>query len=228
MRILIVEDYPKIGAMIAMSAMQDGHLAERVESAEAALDRLKARAFDCIVLDLMLPKMQGEELIRRIRRYSDIYIVVLSAKLESKDKIGALTIGADDYMTKPFSLEELMAKLKNIEKRIVVKKPVRRSFRQGDLVVFPMTREVYKNDTPVTLTRTEFDILDHLTHHSNVIFTREALMEQCMTDSEAYDRVVDAFVRNIRRKIDDDDNLDRSYIRTVYGVGYQFVGEADA
>lgn len=227
MRILIVEDYPKIGAMIAMSAMQEGHLAERVESAEAALERLKARTFDCIVLDLMLPKMQGEELIRKLRRYSDIYIVVLSAKLESKDKIGALTIGADDYMTKPFSLEELLVKLKNIEKRLVVKKPVRRSFRQGDLVIFPLTREVYKNETALSLTRTEFDILDHLTHHPNVIFTREALMEQCMTDSDAYDRVVDAFIRNIRRKIDGDE-IDRSYIRTVYGVGYQFIGEADA
>jgi DNA-binding response OmpR family regulator len=226
MRILIVEDYPKIGSMIAMAAMQDGHLAERAESAEAALERLKSRAFDCIVLDLMLPKMQGEELIRRIRRYSDVYIVVLSAKLETKDKVGALTLGADDYMTKPFSLEELLVKLKNLEKRLIVQKPVRRSFRQGDLIVFPMSREVFKSEQAVTLTQTEFEILDHLTHHPNVIFTRESLMEQCMNDSEAYDRVVDVFIRNIRRKIDDPEG--ESYIRTVYGVGYQFVGDRDA
>lgn len=227
MRILIVEDYPKIGSMIALAAMQDGHLAERAESAEEALERLKVRHFDCIVLDLMLPKMQGEELIRRIRRYSDVYIVVLSAKIETKDKLGALTLGADDYMTKPFSLEELLAKLKNLEKRLVVKKPVRRSFRQGDLVVFPMTREAYKNEQPLSLTRTEFDILDHLTYHPNVIFTRDALMEQCMYDSEAYDRVVDVFIKNLRKKIDDPDPSE-SYIRTIYGIGYQFVGDADA
>lgn len=225
MKLLIIEDYPKINQLLAMYAKQDGHDVKQVYDGEQALKILSYEEFNVILLDLMLPGIQGEDLIKQIRQFSDIYIIVLSAKIDLKDRIDVITLGADDYITKPFSMDEVMAKLRNVEKRILINHPNILSFNQGHLKIFPIRREVFVHDELMTLTHYEYDVLWHLLSHPNVVFTRDMIIEQCFTDSDAYDRVIDVFIKNIRKKIDD--QQEKSYIKTHYGVGYQFVGIRD-
>lgn len=226
MRLLIVEDYKKINDLLALFARQDQHLVTQAQTAEKALETLQEQQFDAIILDLMLPEMQGETLIKKIRSFSDVYILVISAKVEVEGRIDVISLGADDYMTKPFSVEEVMAKLKNIEKRISIKQPTAYTYNHNDLSIYPLKREVRVNNHLITLTEYEFDILWHLAKNAQRVYSREEIIEKCFTDSEAYDRVIDVFIKNIRKKIDSN-RLEGSYIKTHYGVGYQFVGEKD-
>lgn len=226
MRILIVDDYKKINDLLASILKQSGYTIYQAFDAKEALDILSNTAIDVVVLDLMLPDLPGERVIQDIRKISDIYIMVISAKVDVANRIDVITLGADDYITKPFSVAEVVAKLKNVEKRLQVKTPTRYSFNGGQLMLFPLSKEVLVNQQSVSLTKYEFDILFHLASHSSQIFTREMIIEYCFEHSEAYDRVIDSFIKNIRRKIDMT-TLVPSYIKTHYGVGYQFVGQKD-
>jgi DNA-binding response OmpR family regulator len=225
MKILIVDDYPKINQLLATYIRKEGHEVKQVYDGEAALDAIGHDRFDVILLDLMLPGIQGEALIQHIRSFSDVYIIVLSAKIDVKNRIDAITIGADDYMTKPFSIEEVMAKLRNIDKRLVISHPVVYTYNQGHLKVVPTTREVYVSGHKAQLTHYEYEVLFHLLSSPNNVYSRDMIIEQCFMNSNAYDRVIDAFIKNIRRKIDQTPS--DSYIKTHYGVGYQFVGVKD-
>jgi DNA-binding response OmpR family regulator len=225
MKTLIVEDYPKINQLLAMYARNDGHEVKQVYNGEEALAAVHHEKFDIILLDLMLPGIQGEELIKQIRKVSDVYIVVLSAKIDIKDRVDVITLGADDYMIKPFSIEEVMAKLKNVEKRLVVNHPTIYTFNHSHLKVLPLSREVFVHNQLINLTQYEYDILLHLLSHPNIVFSRDMIIEQCFSNSDAYDRVIDVFIKNIRKKIDF--SSEKSYIKTHYGIGYQFVGVKD-
>jgi DNA-binding response OmpR family regulator len=225
MKTLIVEDYPKINQLLAMYARNDGHEVKQVYNGEEALAAVHHEKFDIILLDLMLPGIQGEELIKQIRKVSDVYIIVLSAKIDIKDRVDVITLGADDYMIKPFSIEEVMAKLKNVEKRLVVNHPTIYTFNHSHLKVLPLSREVFVHNQLINLTQYEYDILLHLLSHPNIVFSRDMIIEQCFSNSDAYDRVIDVFIKNIRKKIDF--SSEKSYIKTHYGIGYQFVGVKD-
>jgi DNA-binding response OmpR family regulator len=225
MKILIVEDYPKINQLLAMYARNDGHEVKQVYNGEEALAAVHHEKFDIILLDLMLPGIQGEELIKQIRKVSDVYIVVLSAKIDIKDRVDVITLGADDYMIKPFSIDEVMAKLKNVEKRLVVNHPTIYTFNHSHLKVLPLSREVFVHNQLINLTQYEYDILLHLLSHPNIVFSRDMIIEQCFSNSDAYDRVIDVFIKNIRKKINF--SSEKSYIKTHYGIGYQFVGVKD-
>lgn len=225
MKTLIVEDYPKINQLLAMYARNDGHEVKQVYNGEEALAAVHHEKFDIILLDLMLPGIQGEELIKQIRKVSDVYIVVLSAKIDIKDRVDVITLGADDYMIKPFSIDEVMAKLKNVEKRLVVNHPTIYTFNHSHLKVLPLSREVFVHNQLINLTQYEYDILLHLLSHPNIVFSRDMIIEQCFSNSDAYDRVIDVFIKNIRKKIDF--YSEKSYIKTHYGIGYQFVGVKD-
>ena len=227
MKLLIIEDYKKINDLLALFARQDKHDVLQVETAEEALEAIQKNKFDAIILDLMLPNMQGETVIQKIREFSDVYIMVLSAKIEIKGRVDVISLGADDYITKPFSVEEIMAKLKNIEKRVKVQLPTSYSYRNKDLEIYPLKREVRVKSKTINLTEYEFDILWYLASHPKIVFSREQIIEKCFFDSDAFDRVIDVFIKNIRKKIDQN-NTNNSYIKTHYGVGYQFVGENDA
>ncbi len=128
-------------------------------------------------------------------------------------------------MIKPFSIDEIMAKLKNVEKRLVVNHPIIYTFNHSHLRVLPLSREVFVNNQLINLTQYEYDVLLHLLSNPNVVFSRDMIIEQCFLDSDAYDRVIDVFIKNIRKKIDPASEL--SYIKTHYGIGYQFVGVKD-
>lgn len=222
MKTLIVEDYPKINQLLAMYARNDGHEVKQVYNGEEALAAVHHEKFDIILLDLMLPGIQGEELIKQIRKVSDVYIIVLSAKIDIKDRVDVITLGADDYMIKPFSIDEVMAKLKNVEKRLVVNHPTIYTCNHSHLKVLPLSREVFVNNQLINLTQYEYDVLWHLLSHPNIVFSRNMIIEQCFSNSDAYDRVIDVFIKNIRKKIDV--SSEKSYIKTHYGIGYQFVG----
>lgn len=226
MRILIVEDHKKINALLARFARQDKHTVKQTYHAEEALELMSKESFDMMITDLMLGDMQGEELIQRIRSVSDIYIMVISAKTELSDKLDVLGMGADDYLTKPFSIEEVMAKLANIEKRLITKRPLFYSFYQGELIVRPLERmATYKNEN-LDFTVNEFDVLAYLMQHPNRVFSRMELLDILFQESEAYDRIIDVYIKNIRKKLHDQPKQPR-YIKTVFGLGYQFVGDLD-
>ncbi len=226
MTILIVEDYLKINQLIARFARDEGFDVSQAFNAEDAFKLLNKEKFDVIILDLMLPNMQGETFIKRVREVSDIYIMVLSAKVEVSGRIDVLSMGADDYMTKPFSIEEIIAKLKNIEKRLVINSATILSFNQEDLEIHPLSREVFFRKQVISFTAYEYNILYYLSSHPNTVFTRDQIIENCFDDSDAFDRVVDVFIKNIRKKISPE-NEDFDYIKTQYGVGYKFVGIKD-
>jgi DNA-binding response OmpR family regulator len=226
MKILIVEDHIKINYLLASFARGENHDVFQAYTAEEAFKALNQENYDLIITDLMLPKLQGEDLIKEIRKISDIYIMVISAKTDIDDKIDVLSLGADDYITKPFSVKEVMIKLSRIENRLVKQKPLLVSFYQGLLKIHPLKRQVYFDGDEVNLTKNEYDLLWFLVTHNKQVFSRDQLINQLFSNSQAYDRVIDAYIKNIRKKLSNN-NHHPQIIKTHYGLGYQFVGEED-
>ncbi len=158
MKLLIIEDYKKINDLIALFAKENKHQVKQAFSAEEGLSFIENESFDAVILDLMLPEMQGEALLKKIRSFSDLYVMVISAKIDIKGKIDVLSLGADDYITKPFSADEVMVRLKNVEQRLQKNKPNVLSFNHQDLIIYPLKREVVKEIHVMTLTEYEYDI----------------------------------------------------------------------
>ncbi len=225
MNILVVEDEEKIADLVKAYLEKEGFDVTVAETGEKAVSLLKY-GFDLIILDLMLPDMDGEEICRNIREDFDIPIIMLTAKSEEDDRIRGLGMGADDYVVKPFSPRELVARVKALLRRVKGTKN-KTSFNGSDLVMDPLRFEVRKKDSPVVLTPTEFKLLQCLADHPGQVFTRLQLVNVILGyDFEGYDRTIDAHIKNIRRKIEDRQR-DPSYIKTVYGVGYKFTGLPD-
>ncbi len=226
MKLLIVEDHKKINTLLAKFARQDHHEVKQTYSAEEALELMKSHDFDVIITDLMLPDLQGEDLIKTVRKVSDVYIMVISAKTQIEEKIDSLLLGADDFLTKPFSVEEVLIKLRNLAKRMEKERPILYSFYDGELKLSILDRRVSLHDNPLDFTAYEFDVLYYLISHPNRIFSRDDLIMSLFSDSDAYDRVIDAYIKNIRKKLKDDPKKPR-YIKTIFRQGYQFIGELD-
>jgi DNA-binding response OmpR family regulator len=223
--ILVVEDEEKIAEIVRAYLEKEGFRAIVAGTGQKALSVLKD-GFDLIILDLMLPDIAGEDLCRTIRKDSDIPILMLTAKSEEEDRVKGLGIGADDYVVKPFSPRELVARVKAHLRRF--KGPEKRiSFNRGDLIIDPSSFEVTKKDSPAVLTPTEFKLLQCLAQHPGQVFTRLKLVNIILGyDFDGYDRTIDAHIKNIRHKIEDNPRKP-SYINTVYGVGYRFIGQPD-
>jgi DNA-binding response OmpR family regulator len=222
-RILVIEDEDKIAEIVKAYLKKEGFDVTIAETGQKALSVLKD-GFDLIVLDLMLPDISGEDICQTLRQDSDVPIIMLTAKSEEEDRIKGLGIGADDYVVKPFSPRELVARVKALLRR--VKGPQKAfTFNNGDLVIDTSRFEVTKNDSTVILTNTEFKLLEYLARRPGQIFTRLQLVNIILGyDFEGYDRTIDAHIKNIRHKIEDDPRKP-SYIKTVYGVGYRFIGK---
>lgn len=225
-KLLIVEDNRHINQLLTQFARQDGHHVVQTLNAENAIIQLSSQKFDIIITDLMLPDMQGEDLIAQIRKVSDIYIIVVSAKIDIHEKLDVFSLGADDYITKPFSIDEVMAKLKNLEKRILSHVPIIQSYNHGKLRIQPLERDVWVDGQLIELTHYEYNVLWFLISNRFRTYTRDQLIDACFSDSEAFDRIIDVYIKNIRKKILDD-ALNPVFIKTVYGLGYQFIGEYD-
>ncbi len=225
MKILVVEDEDKISEIVKAYLQKEGYTVVVARDGESALDVLKD-GFDLIILDLMLPDMAGEEICEMIRRDSDIPIIMLTAKSDEEDRVKGLGIGADDYVVKPFSPRELVARVKALMRRTKGSKKTY-SFNKGDLVIDTERHEVMKAGRSVALTPTEFKILNTIAERPGQVFTRLQLVNTILGyDFEGYDRTIDAHIKNIRHKIEDDPRRPE-YIKTVYGVGYKFIGQLD-
>ncbi len=219
MNVLVLEDEKKINEMLTLYVTQEGHEVYAAFEATEALRIFREHPIDLIVTDLMLPKMQGEVFVEEIRHTSDVYIIVLTAKTTLESKLELLGKGADDYLYKPFSIDELLLKLKNIESRIKAEHVLALKTPAGRLTIKEKTNRVLLDGERVSLNNTEYRILRHMARHAEQILSRNQIIEACLRDSEAFDRIIDVYVKNLRKKIGPD------LIETVYGAGYRLRGE---
>ena len=224
-RILIVEDDAKTAASIDMYLRHDGFRTDVARSGPEALCRARDGKPDLVVLDLMLPGLGGLEVCKALRLESAVPIIMLTARSTEDDKLLGLEIGADDYITKPFSPRELVARVRAVLRRSERQHADGDLLRVADLVLDIPRLSVRRGDEPVDLTPTEFQILATLARHPGRVFTRAQLLDAARgTDAEAYERAVDSHVKNIRRKLERDPHAPR-YLETVYGIGYRLVEE---
>jgi DNA-binding response OmpR family regulator len=225
-RILVVDDEESIRTIVEHALTGAGLEVLTAERGDAALDLLGRETVDLVVLDLMLPGLDGLEICRRIRAERAVPIIILSAKGEELDKILGLELGADDYVTKPFSPRELVSRVKANLRRARLDTDRGAPIRIADIEIDPIARSVAKAGEPVHLTYSEFEILLKLAQSPRRVFTREELMNHLWKGSFYGDlRSVDVHVRHLRQKIEDDASVPL-LIRTVRGVGYAFGGEA--
>jgi DNA-binding response OmpR family regulator len=219
-RALVVDDEPPLVQVVGGYLAREGFDVVSATDGVAAVTAAREHRPDVIVLDLMLPGIDGVEACRRIRTFSDAYIIMLTAKSDEVDKLIGLSVGADDYLTKPFSPRELVARVRAMLRRPrAVPDPGIRRF--GELEVDPVGREVRAGGDPIDLTRTEFDLLDTLSAQPRVAFSRRQLLEHVWSgDWYGDDHVIDVHIGNLRHKLGDDATAPR-YIRTVRGVGYR-------
>jgi DNA-binding response OmpR family regulator len=223
-RILIVEDEAKIAEIVKAYLEKDGFSVTVAETGSKAISLLK-EGFELVLLDLMLPDMSGEDICSIIRKDSDLPIIMLTAKSEEEDRIRGLGIGADDYVVKPFSPREVVARVKALLRRAGTQSV--HSFNSGTLIIDSEKFEVKKGEVSIVLTSTEFKLLKCLAERPEQVFTRLQLVNVILGyDYEGYDRTIDAHIKNIRHKIEDDQKKP-AYIKTVHGVGYKFSGSVD-
>ena len=221
-RVLVVEDSPEFRAVLIPLLKQEGFRVEEASDGEAGVEIARSLEPTVVVLDLNLPKLDGVEVCRQIRTFSDAYVIMLTAKADEVDKLIGLSVGADDYMTKPFSPRELVARIRAMLRRPRGGTGDDASVRAfGELRIDPLSREVLRSGDKIDLTRIEFDLLDVLSSNPRMAFSRAKLLERVWgPDWFGDDHVVDVHISNLRKKIGDDPNSPR-YVRTVRGVGYR-------
>jgi DNA-binding response OmpR family regulator len=224
--ILVVEDEASIASFVSLYLKNAGYDVRTAGTGADALQHLQAGGVSLVILDLMLPDVDGIELARRFRQRWDMPILMLTARDEDVDKIIGLEVGADDYMTKPFNPRELVARVKAILRRAAPERREREEkiLRHGELVIDAGRREVKVGDREVQLAPKEFDLLWELLDHKGLVLTRDQLLERVWGYTFAGDtRTVDVHVRQLRRKLED-----ASPIVTVWGVGYKVAPAKEA
>lgn len=225
-RVLVVDDEKLIVKGIRFSLEQDGMEVECAYDGEEALEIAKSQKFDIILLDVMLPGLSGFEVCQQIREFSDVPIVMLTAKGEDMDKILGLEYGADDYITKPFNILEVKARIKAIMRRTATKEPVKAAedtlLKRGDMSIDRDGRRVYIAEQEINLTAKEFDVLELLVLNPNKVYSREKLLTIVWGEDYPGDvRTVDVHIRRLREKIEKNPSEPR-YVHTKWGVGYYF------
>lgn len=221
--VLVVDDNEKIVEVLAAYLEAAGYDVVTAHDGESALARVREKRPDIALLDIMLPGVDGIELTRRFQREHDLPVILVTAKTDEIDRLIGLEVGADDYVSKPFSPREVVARVKAVLRRVdrAGSAAAGEVIRVGDLAIDVGRREVTVDGKPVELTRTEFELLATMAAHPGRVYSRLQLLEAVSGDAfEGYERTIDAHVKNIRRKIGDDPKEPR-YIRTVFGVGYK-------
>lgn len=222
-KVLVVDDEQSIIDLVTAYLRQEGYEVYTAMDGPSGLKAARTYEPDLIVLDIMLPGIDGIEVLNRLRRESDVYVIMLTAKSEETDKIVGLSVGADDYLTKPFSPRELVARIKAALRRlrtgVIAEEAAVLTSRRIRMDVG--RRQVWVDEQPVELTTTEFDLLKTLVEHRGMVLSREQLLERVWGyDFYGETRVVDVHIGHIRQKLGDED-----LIATVRGVGYRFVDE---
>lgn len=218
MRILVVEDEPKLNELIVKKLKSQGYTVDACLNGRDALDYFSCAEYDAVVLDIMLPGMSGLEILRTIRgRGDDTPVLLLTAKDSIEDRVNGLDRGADDYLVKPFSFDELMARIRVLIRRKSSK--ISNVLSLADLTVDCNSRTVTRGDIYIELSAKEFAILEYLIHNQGIVLSRDKISRHIWNyDYEGGSNVVDVYIRYLRRKIDD--NFEPKLIHTVRGAGY--------
>ncbi len=234
-KILLVDDEPLLIKGLKFSLEQEGYDTDEAFDGESAMEKFESGAYDLVLLDVMLPKLSGIEVCQRIREQSQVPIIMLTAKGEDMDKILGLEFGADDYMTKPFNILEVKARIRSIFRRVSMTFPAAAEAAQkseppqeahvltsGALSINVLSRSAFLNGADVGLTAKEYDLLHLFMEHKGKVFTREELLETVWQYDYLGDfRTVDVHIRRLREKIEPDP-AKPTYIMTKWGVGYYF------
>lgn len=224
---MIIEDDTNIANLVSLYAEKEGYIVHHSEDGLNGLEDFSVFQPDFIILDLMLPEMDGIEVAKKIRKTSSTPILMLTAKSEELDKILGLEIGADDYLTKPFSPRELMARIKTILRRaspLTEKTDQTNIIQIHDLSVNIEKMEVRQQNNLLHFSSLEFRLLLFLIQHPGIVFSRDRLMEEIYVHDDVivFDRTIDVHIKNIRKKLGDD-SKSPTYIQSIFGVGYKFV-----
>lgn len=224
-KVLIVEDDANTANLVGLYLRRDGHKVAHAPDGVTGLKLAREARPDLVVLDLMLPRLDGLEITRALREESSVPIVMLTARVDEADRLNGLDLGADDYVTKPFSPRELAARVRAVLRR--TKREAQPDgpavLAHGEVDVDVRGRQATVAGSPVALTPTEFSLLEMFISEPGRVFTRDQIIDRVFGyDFDGFDRTVDAHVSNLRRKVHKASAEDRKYVHTVYGVGYRF------
>ena len=224
LKILLVEDEEKLARFVELELNHEGYLVTKAFTGREGYELAVSEKFDLVLLDIMLPELNGMEVLRRLRRTSNVPVIMLTARDETMDKVAGLDQGADDYITKPFAIEELLARIrvtlrKHSENKVNINKTDKETLSACGVVLNTKRHTVTVNDINVELTKREFDLLHYLLLNKSVVVTRDMLMENVWDyDFDGGTNAVDVYIRFLRTKIDE--AFDIKLIHTVRGVGY--------
>ncbi len=225
-KILVVDDKPELRTLLKSYLTQEGFQVVVASDGREALYVARNEKPDLILLDLMMPEMGGYDFMRAYSRESETPVIILTARLEENDKVLGLELGADDYVTKPFSPRELTARVRAVLRRLEKSGSSQEILRAGNIMVDRAARMISVEDQQVNLTPSEFDLLVALMAAPGRVFSRLELLERLQgTAYEGYERTIDVHIRNLRTKVETDP-ANPLYIETVYGVGYRFAAQA--
>ncbi|MGL5756195.1 MAG: response regulator transcription factor [Paraclostridium sp.] len=215
-KILIIEDEENIASFINMELSYEGYKVDTANDGKEGLNKALENDYDMIILDLMLPTLNGLEVCRRLRKLKNTPIIMLTARDSVMDKVSGLQIGADDYIAKPFAIEELLARIESILRRVNTKKSTSNILNFKDINIDIEARIVKEYDEEVNLTTKEYELLVQLIKNQNKVLSRDYLLEHVWGyDYDAETNVVDVYIRHLRSKLENND-----YIQTVRGIGY--------
>lgn len=219
--VLVVDDNEKIVEVLSAYLEREGFAVRTASDGPSAVAEVERAVPDIALLDVMLPGIDGIELTKRFQKEHDLPVILITARSDEVDRLIGLEVGADDYVSKPFSPREVVARVKAVLRRYEGSRLAGDTLRTGALSIDPERRTVSVDGAVVDLTRTEFDILAAMAAHPGRVYTRLQLLEIATGDTfEGYERTIDAHVKNIRKKLGDDPRRPR-YVHTVYGVGYK-------
>ena len=224
MKVLVVDDELPIVEAVSYNLKKEGYRVLTAGDAEQCLEIARRDQPDLIILDVMLPSASGFDVCRMLRKQNSVPIIMLTARADSSDRVVGLELGADDYVTKPFNMRELMARVKGVLRRTTSQELTEQPIQAGNLTIDPNRFEVRVGTRPVTLSPKEFELLRFLASHPGQVFSRQVLLDR-VWGAEAYveERTVDVHIRWLREKVEDDPSHPRRLL-TVRGIGYKFSG----
>jgi DNA-binding response OmpR family regulator len=218
--VLVIEDDDRIRSSLVLALEDEGYTAYGAATAEDGLAHQQAQPADTVLVDLMLPGLDGYECIRELRRHDDVPVVVVSARSDTHDIVAGLEAGADDYLVKPVAIKELTARLRALRRRTRPTGQAAPTLSFGDLQIRPLAGEVTRNGARIALTRTEFRLLCELAQHAGLVLSRQQLLERVWEYEYGDERLVDVHVGRLRAKIEDEPGNPRHLV-TVRGLGYK-------
>ncbi|QUM79833.1 response regulator [Moritella sp. 5] len=217
-KILMVEDEPSLAIVLCEYLAQAGFQTHIIDNGLEVIDWVKQESPDLLILDLMLPNRDGLDIYRELRTFSQVPVVMATARVDEIDRLLGLELGADDYICKPYSPREVVARIKNVLRRTVEAATP----QQNGLVINDQQMKVAFNEQELTLTPAEFRLLSFFNQHPGQVFNRDQLMQKIYADNRLVtDRTIDSHIKNLRKKLQDA-NPDGEYIKSIYGVGYKF------